>query len=284
MGAFVVAVAESDLELLVAILAGIVQGVVEWLPVSSQGNLSLFLTLVGTDPGVALQLALFLQVGTTLSAATYYREEIRAALESVPEWRPSRAYEGENAITSYIVLASAMTGLVGIPLYIYAVDLAGQLTGGVFIGLIGVLLILTGVIQLRLESVSMGTREEPTLVDSILVGAVQGLAILPGISRSGMTTSALLFRSYEPPAAFRLSFLLSIPASLGAAALTMAGAGGLPGIAPVPAVVALLVSGVVGYLTIDALMRIVERVPFWAVCFGLGGLAIIGGTVVSVVV
>ncbi|USZ71499.1 undecaprenyl-diphosphate phosphatase [Natronosalvus halobius] len=283
MGAFV-AVAESDLELLVAILAGIVQGVVEWLPVSSQGNLSLFLTLVGTDPGVALQLALFLQVGTTLSAATYYREEIWVALESVPGWRPDQAYEGENALASYIVLASMMTGLVGIPLYIFAVDFAGQLTGGVFIGLIGVLLILTGVIQLRLESVSMGTREEPTLVDSILVGAVQGLAILPGISRSGMTTSALLFRSYEPPAAFRLSFLLSIPASLGAAALTMVGAGGLPGIAPVPAVVALVVSGIVGYLTIDALMRVVERVPFWAVCFGLGGLAIVGGTVVSVIV
>ena len=94
----------------------------------------------------------------------------------------------------------------------------------------------------------------------------------------------MLFRSYEPPAAFRLSFLLSIPASLGAAALTIAGAGGLPGIDPVPALAALGVSAGVGYLTIGALMRVVNRVPFWLVCFGLGGLAIIGGSLVCVLV
>ncbi|MGQ3414379.1 undecaprenyl-diphosphate phosphatase [Natrinema sp. LN54] len=274
----------SRVDLIVAILAGIVQGIVEWLPVSSQGNLSLFLTLAGTDPAVAVQLALFLQVGTTLSAATYYRDDIATAVRAVPGWRPGDAYRGENAIPSYVVVATLMTGLVGVPLYVYAVDLAGQLTGGVFIALIGVLLILTGVLQLASESVSMGIRNAPTLPDSILVGAVQGVAILPGISRSGVTTSALLFRSYDPPAAFRLSFLLSIPASLGAAALTVAGAGGLPGIDPVPAAVALGLSAIVGYLTIDALMRVVDRVPFWLVCFGLGGLAIVGGGVVSVVV
>ncbi|WP_144924254.1 undecaprenyl-diphosphate phosphatase [Halorubrum salsamenti] len=271
-------------DLLIAILAGIVQGIVEWLPVSSQGNLSLVLALVGMEPDVALQLALFLQVGTTLSAATYYRGEIRTALEAVPGWRPRAAYEGDNAIASYIVVACLMTGLVGIPLYVFAVDLVGQLTGGMFISVIGVLLIATGLLQLASESVSMGGHTAPTLTDSLLVGAVQGIAILPGISRSGMTTSAFLFRSYEPPAAFRLSFLLSIPASLGAAVLTLLSAGGLPGISPTAALVALSVSAIVGYLTIDALMRVVDRVPFWAVCFGLGGLAIAGGGIVSVVV
>ena len=274
----------SRIDLVVAILAGIVQGVVEWLPVSSQGNLALFLTIAGTDPAVAVQLALFLQVGTTLSAAVYYRDDITTAIRAVPGWRPDSAYAGENAIASYVVVATLMTGVVGIPLYVYAVDLAGQLTGGVFIAAIGVLLVLTGILQLASESVSMGIRDAPTLPDSVLVGAVQGIAILPGISRSGITTSALLFRSYDPPAAFRLSFLLSIPASLGAAALTITGAGGLPGIEPVPALAALGVSSFVGYLTIDALMRIVDRIPFWVVCFGLGGLAIVGGGVVSVVV
>jgi len=274
----------SQVDLVVAILAGIVQGIVEWLPVSSQGNLALFLTIAGTDPAVAVQLALFLQVGTTLSAAVYYRDDIATAILAVPGWRPDSAYAGENAIASYVVVATLMTGVVGIPLYVYAVDLAGQLTGGVFIAVIGVLLVLTGILQLASESVSMGIRDAPTLPDSILVGAVQGVAILPGISRSGITTSALLFRSYDPPAAFRLSFLLSIPASLGAAALTITGAGGLPGIEPVPALAALGVSSFIGYLTIDALMRIVDRIPFWVVCFGLGGLAIVGGGIVSIVV
>jgi undecaprenyl-diphosphatase len=270
----------SQVDPLVGILAGIVQGIVEWLPVSSQGNLALFLTAVGTDPAMALQLALFLQVGTTLSATAYYRADIWEAIQTVPGWGLDTAYEERNALVSYILVASLMTGLVGIPLYIFAVDFAGQLSGSVFVALIGVLLILTGIFQLKSESVAMGEKQHPTLVDSVLVGAVQGVAILPGISRSGVTSSALLFRSYEPPEAFRLSFLLSIPASIGAAVLTVAGAGGLPGINPDAAVAALLVSAVVGYFMIDAIMRVVERIPFWQVCFGLGGLAMFGGLVV----
>ena len=265
------------LDYLIAIIAGIVQGVVEWLPVSSQGNLSMVLTILQVDPEIAVQLALFFQVGTTISAATYYRDDIVTVLQSLPDWQPGLAYTGENAITTYILVACLMTGIVGIPLYVFAVDLAGQVSGGVFIAVIGVLLILTGLLQHSAESVSMGARERPTFLDSVLVGAVQGVAILPGISRSGVTTSVLLFRSYEPPSAFRLSFLLSIPASLGAAALTMVGAGGLPGIDLGPAITALIVSAVVGYVTIATLMRLVERIPFSAVCFGLGGVAIVGG-------
>lgn len=269
------------LDYLIAIIAGIVQGIVEWLPVSSQGNLSMVLTLLQVDPEIAVQLALFFQVGTTISAATYYRDDIVTVLQSLPNWRPGAAYTGENAITSYVLVACLMTGVVGVPLYVFAVDLAGQLSGGVFIAGIGVLLILTGLLQLSSESVSMGGRERPTLLDSVLVGGVQGVAILPGISRSGVTTSVLLFRSYEPAGAFRLSFLLSIPASLGAAALTVVGAGGLPGIDLGPALTALVVSAVVGYVTIDTLMRLVDRIPFSAVCFGLGGVAIVGGGVVT---
>ncbi|MEF8780924.1 MAG: undecaprenyl-diphosphate phosphatase [Haloferacaceae archaeon] len=268
-------------ELVVAVLAGIVQGIFEWLPISSQGNLALFLTAIDTNPDVALQLALFLHLGTTLSAATYYREDIREVIAATPTWRPGSAFVGPNATTTFVVVASLFTGVVGVPLYVFAVDFVGDLAGGTFVALIGALLVVTGAVQLASESASLGNRTRPTLLDSVLAGAFQGFAILPGVSRSGTTTSVLLFRSYRAPEAFRLSFLLSIPASLGGAALTVAGAGGLPGIAPAPAALALLTSAAVGYLTIDALMRIVERIPFWAVCFGLGGLAILGGGAVT---
>jgi undecaprenyl-diphosphatase len=271
----------SRIEIIVAILAGIVQGIVEWLPVSSQGNLALFLTVAGSSPEQALQLALFLQLGTTVAAATYYREDILEATAAVPDWRPSRAFFGPHATTSFVVVATIATGLVGIPIYVYAVDVASDLTGGIFLAVIGVLLILTGVLQIASRSVALGTREHPGFVDACLVGAAQGLTILPGVSRSGTTTSVLLFREYSAPAAFRFSFLLSIPASLGAAALTVASAGGLPGISPVAAVTALAVSALVGYLAIGTLMQIVERIPFWAICFGLGGLAIVGGGLVT---
>ena len=269
-------------DLIVAVLAGIVQGVVEWLPVSSQGNLSLFLTLVGTAPDHALQLALFLQFGTTLSSTLYYRDDIRESLEAVPGWRPRTAFDGANGVTTFVVVATLATGLIGVPIYILAVDFVSELSGGLFIAAIGVLLIATGVLQLASESAAVATRDEPTFRDALVVGAFQGLSILPGVSRSGITSSVLLFRSYEPPAAFRLSFLLSIPAGIGAGALTFATEGGIPGIGLEEALVALATSAIVGYATIGLLMRVVERVPFWIVCFGLGGLAIVGGGGVSV--
>lgn len=269
-------------ELLVALLAGVVQGIVEWLPVSSQGNLAMVLTLVGISPAIALQLALFIQIGTTVSAAYYYRDDILEAARDLPDWTPQKAFSGGNAITTFIALACLATGAVGIPLYIYAVDLASEVTGGVFIAAIGVLLIITGVLQLASEAVSLGTKETPTLLDALIVGGAQGFAILPGVSRSGITVSALLFRSYEAPAALRLSFLLSIPASLSGGALTVLEAGGLPGVSPLAAAVALVTSAAVGYLTIGGLMKLFERIPFWVVCFGLGALATAGGVLVTI--
>jgi undecaprenyl-diphosphatase len=153
----------------------------------------------------------------------------------------------------------------------------------VFVAGVGVLLILTGAVQLTGESVGLGDRRQPTMVDAILVGAAQALAILPGVSRSGMTTSVLLFEGYDPPAAFRLSFLISIPAGIGATALVVLEAGGLPEIGLAAAILALAASVIVGYLAIDVLLSIVEQIPFWAVCFGLGALALLGGAVVVVV-
>jgi len=90
----------------------------------------------------------------------------------------------------------------------------------------------------------------------------------------------LLLRGYGGPVSLRLCFFLSIPASLGAACLVVRTTGGVPGVLPLSAAVALVTSAVVGYLTIDALMRFVERVPFWAVCVALGAVAVVGGVAV----
>jgi len=264
-------------ELVVAVLAGVVQGIVEWLPISSTGNVSLFLTVMGVSPEIAVQLALFLQVGTTLSAAVYYRETIREAVAAAPGWRPEGAFTGPNADTTFVVVACAMTGLIGIPLYVLFIDLASELTGGLFVAVIGVLLVLTGLLQRATEAIGLGEKEHPNLLDAVLVGAIQGLSILPGVSRSGTTASVLLFRGHAGPSAFRLSFLLSIPAGLGAGVLIVLDTGGVPTNTGAEAVLALLTSAVVGYVVIDALMRIVHRVEFWVVCLGLGALCILGG-------
>jgi len=151
-----------------------------------------------------------------------------------------------------------------------------DLTGGAFVALVGGLLILTGLLQRFAESVTFDPRATPDWLDAILVGALQGLAILPGVSRSGTTVSALLLRGHEGESSLRLSFLLSIPAALAANVLVLVD-DGVPAISPSAAVLALAVSAVVGYLTVGALVALVRRVPFWAVCVGFGSLGVFGG-------
>ncbi len=102
------------------------------------------------------------------------------------------------------------------------------------------------------------------------------------MSRSGTTASALLLRGHDGPNSFRLSFLLSIPAALGGALIAVLDSGGIPSLSPLTAFVSIVTAAMVGYITIDALMRLVERVSFWAVCVGLGLLAIIGGVLLTV--
>ncbi|WP_276299034.1 undecaprenyl-diphosphate phosphatase [Halorussus lipolyticus] len=288
-----------DRSALIAVVAGALQGVFEWLPISSEGNITVFLTALGSSPEAAVQFSLFLHAGTALSAAAYYRDELRDVLSALPTWRPRSAFDpGDPAVStggaptggasgrspavserptlSFLGVATLASGVVGIAAYTTLEHVVSSLTGGAFVALVGLLLVLTGVLQRVADGFQFGGRTDPDLTDAVLVGALQGLAILPGVSRSGTTASALLFRGHDGPSSFRLSFLLSIPAALGAGVLVLLTTG-IPSVAPTEAALALATAAVVGYLTIDALMRVVERVPFWGVCIGLGALAMLGG-------
>jgi len=264
--------------LVVAILLGILQGLFEWLPISSEGNVSLALAALGADPAVAVRYALSLHLGTALAATAYYRTEIVALLRELGAWRPADGLFSDSTDLGFLVVATLISGAVGVTVYVLLVDIVSALAGGLFIAAIGALLVVTGVLQRAADTVDVGRRASPGAVDAVLVGVGQGLAILPGVSRSGTTISVLLLRGYEGERSFRLSFLLSIPAALGAGVLAWIDAGGLA-LGP-SLVVALGVSAVVGYATIGALMRAVRRVAFWAVCVVLGSLALAGGVLV----
>ncbi|UPW01303.1 undecaprenyl-diphosphate phosphatase [Halorussus gelatinilyticus] len=279
-----------DRSVLIAVVAGALQGIFEWLPISSEGNITVFLTALGSSPEAAVQFSLFLHAGTALSATVYYRDELADVLGALPDWRPGNAFPDadrrdancdETATLSFLAVATLASGVVGIAAYLTLETVVSALTGGAFVALVGVLLVLTGVLQRVADGFEFGGRASPDLADAVLVGALQGLAILPGVSRSGTTASALLFRGHDGPSSFRLSFLLSIPAALGAGVLVLLDTG-IPSVAPVEAVLALVTAAVVGYLTIDALMRVVERVPFWGVCVGLGALAVAGGAALTI--
>lgn len=268
-----------DRAVVIALLAGVLQGVFEWLPISSEGNLTVLLAWLGESPSQAVAFALFLHLGTALSATVYYRREIWTELERLRTWRPHNARSTAYARTTFLGVATLVSGLVGIAAYALLEAVVSALTGGAVVIGVGVLLVLTGLFQ-RLSIGRDRTRDSPPgLLDAVLVGVAQGVAILPGISRSGTTTGVLLVRGYDGPSSFRLSFLLSIPAAIGGGLLAAVDTG-FAGLTVTSGSIALVSAAIVGYLTIDALMRLVERVPFWGVCVGLGGLAVGGGLVV----
>ncbi|PSP82278.1 UDP-diphosphatase [Halobacteriales archaeon QH_8_68_33] len=234
--------------LVLAVLLGVVQGVLEWLPVSSEGGVALALSLVtGESGGVSTRFALVLHVGTAVAAFAYYRGELFDIARDAPDWRPRAAFDATNADLSFLGVATLTSGVVGIGVYL-----------------------------LFRETYGLGEREWPDPLDAVLVGAMQGLALLPGVSRSGTTVSVLLLRGHDGEGALRLSFLLSIPASLGAGLLVVLG-DGVPAVSPLAAVLALVASAVVGYLTVGALVALVRRVAFWGVCVGFGALAVASG-------
>ncbi|XGI82710.1 undecaprenyl-diphosphate phosphatase [Halorutilales archaeon Cl-col2-1] len=271
----------TDISPLISLVIGVLQGVFEWLPISSEGNITLFLTaFTSLEPDAAVQLSLFLHAGTALSATVYYREEVLEVLDDVKDtsnWRPSSAFEPRNAEAWFLGVATFASVVTGLAAYSAIIEMATEVTGGVFVAVIGLLLVITGVLQRVAESRGSYGSRDPNLTDSLLVGGLQGLAILPGVSRSGTTASALLLRGHDGSTSLRLSFLMSIPAAFGAGVLTVLETGGLPSVSPVSAVIAVSASAVVGYLTIDALMRVVERIAFWLVCVVLGLLAVVGG-------
>jgi len=289
----------------VAVVIGLLQGVFEWLPISSEGNVALYLTVVeGLPGGTAVQYALFLHAGTALAAAAYYRDELWTVLRTVPSWGPAMAFaDRDHADVTFLLVATVASGIVGIVVYLALDAIVTAVAGGAFVALIGVLLVGTGLVQWTATrrgdpartdggtvhagttdgfATSLGSREIANVPDALLVGILQGLAILPGVSRSGTTVSALLLRGFREEVAFRLSFLLSIPAALGAGALVLLDTG-VPSIGVIPAAVALVTSAVVGYATIGGLVHLVRRIAFWLVCLVLGGLAIVGGVLVGVI-
>ncbi|MEA1924382.1 MAG: undecaprenyl-diphosphate phosphatase [Candidatus Altiarchaeota archaeon] len=259
------------MDLMEYILLGILQGVTEWLPVSSSGQSMLALiSVLQASPQTALRFAIYLHIGTLLAVLVKFRKDFKHILTSMPRMR-------EDKITSYLLVSTIVTGLVGMPVYLLMKQSLGFLAdhGELVTASIGVFLVLTGFF-LYLSNKKFGLRgiENITLMDMVVGGIAQGFTIIPGVSRSGMTTATLLFLGLKQDTALKLSFLMSVPAVLGAVALDLLQGGFLvcnfTGL-----VAAVLTSFIVGYATMDLLIRFSRRIRFDVFCVFFGLIAVV---------
>ena len=255
-----------------AIILGIVQGVAEWLPISSEGMTTLvMINVFNRTLADALPIAIWLHTGTLLSAAVYFRTDIKEIISEIPHYLKNKhVQEKKNSIITFLLIATAITGIIGLPLILFATGME-EFSGKLATALIGVLLIITGMLQIS-ASKRTKKREQPVIIDSVIAGIAQGFAALPGISRSGITVSILLLRDIEASQALRLSFLMSIPAVL--AADVGIGAMGLLSF-DVNSLLALLFAFVFGILTIDLFIKAAKIFDFSKFCIALGILSIL---------
>ncbi|MEI7941669.1 MAG: undecaprenyl-diphosphate phosphatase [Candidatus Riflemargulisbacteria bacterium] len=193
----------------IAIL-GIVQGITEFLPISSSGHLVIGEKLLGiSTPGLSLEIILHL--GTLLAVLVFFHKQIWKLIDSIINFKDIEKHK-DRLFSLYIIVAMIPTGIIGLlikkTLEANKNDLSLVGTGLIFTALI---LFVSNIIQKR------QTTEKPlTLIKSIFIGIGQGIAVIPGISRSGSTIATALMTGISRKEAAEFSFILSIPAILAA--------------------------------------------------------------------
>ncbi len=256
------------MSLLEGILLGIVQGLTELLPVSSSAHLVFAQSLIKgfKQPGVLFDV--MLHVGTTVAVALFFRKEIgeilvallpkayRRSLSGRPDTALNDGWVGtRRRFLLYLVVATAITGAIGLGFK----DVIHELFESV--ALAASMLLVTGALLFLSDRVKnpVRTEAEMNLLDGVVIGLIQGIAVLPGISRSGSTITFGLFRGLEGATAARFSFLLSIPAIAGAAILEARHAEAIPPGEMTVYTAGALAAAVVAYLTLKFLFFVVRK-------------------------
>jgi undecaprenyl-diphosphatase len=268
-----------------AVVLGTIQGIAEWLPVSSEGMTSLVLiNFFGKSLAEAIPIAVWLHLGTLLAALVYFKDDVilitkrlpeyfmrvvsRKKMQEIPNSEPARY--GEDRLISFLIISTFLTGAIGLPIMLYITEKT-EISGEGATAAVGVFLILTGLFQ-RLSAGAKNPKKEPGMQDALFTGIAQGFAAFPGISRSGITVAALLFRKFDSEKALKLSFLMSIPAVL--ASEIGIGIMGLL-VVDLNSLLAVIFSFIFGLLTINILLKVARKIDFSYFCMILGFMSVL---------
>lgn len=252
-----------QVDLFTTLVLGVVQGVTEFLPISSDGHIAVFALLFG-ERELPLSMVVLLHVGTLVATFLVFRAEIATLLASMARGlRAPRAWldTAEGKSVAAILIASVPTAIIGLALR----DAVESWSHEPWI--VGACLLGTAVaVGSTHWSAGRATRTGTDVPygHAVLIGIAQGLAVLPGLSRSGSTIACAMLLGTMGPPAFRFSFLMSLPAVLGAVLLELRHPDEVIADLGATALIGAVVSFVVGWGSLLLLRRLVDRGRFWA--------------------
>lgn len=256
-------------------LLGILQGVAEFLPISSSGHLALAQSLFGLED-VPLLYDIFLHMATLLAVTIYFWPKIWALLKCFGRWITKKQKSdnqvqisendllcptdkiGQKTIIA-IILTTAITGAFGIFTSKLIPDLSIKFVCGGFL-VTSALLIISSIMEKRQFAKGPNEFTGISIKQSIIIGIMQGFGTLPGISRSGSTIAGALFGGVNRSLAGEFSFIVSIPAILGAFVLELKDLGQMSSsIGAAPIIAGCISSFAVGYFSLSVLMKIIKK-------------------------
>jgi undecaprenyl-diphosphatase len=259
------------------LLLGVIQGLTEFLPVSSSGHLVIFENLLGfKEPEILFDASLHL--GTLLAVCIFFRSDLAKMIQGLWAW-VSPGNDQRNGLTPHaymalmVVVGSIPTALIGLIFKDPLEKLFGSVTT------VGVMLLVTGMITgvTKFISKEHAKWDQVKVWMALTIGAVQGLAIIPGISRSGSTIVCALLLGLSRETAGRFSFLLSIPAIIGAVGLQLE-SDAITRVGVLPMTLGFVSSAIVGFFALKLLMGMVKKGHFYyfaPYCWIVGAVTII---------
>ena len=289
------------MEFIKAIIMGIVQGVAEFLPISSSGHLAIFKFILNVNTDTGMLFDVLLHLGTLAAVFIVFWQDIKSLIVEGFSllfdcfynigclFRKKKEYR-KIVNTPYrrfvmlILVSTIPTGIVGLLMKDFVESASETLL------IPGIMLLVTGVLLLVADRINgKGIREENAgYGKAAIIGTAQGIATMPGLSRSGTTIAACLMCGFDRDFAVRYSFIMSIPAILGALLLEVldfseTAAAGISAMEWASYVAGTVVSGIVGYICIKTMLVIVRGKKFkyfaWY-CFLVGSIAMIGHFVI----
>jgi len=249
-------------QLLDALILGVVQGITEFLPISSDGHLAIAQRLLGLSPDLAI--TVLLHAGTLAVVVVAFRRDLHSTLRGTLRLVTGPRGDPDARLALHVLVASIPTAAIGLLLR-HPVERWTSSPGVVSLCLVATAVILLSTFRAKGERSIEFAR-------ALAIGVAQGLAVLPGLSRSGSTIAVALLLGVARPEAARFSFVASIPAVAGALALELP-ALRLGSADVVPALAGVLVAAASGAIALAVLLRVVRAGRIWAFAIYLVPLA-----------